>query len=446
MSVTVEQFGRGIVSAGIMTSDELKQWWSAQPADSKPQNAEHFSDLLREQNKLTSYQSKVLLQGKPAALVFDQYVFIEQLGKGGMGAVFKAKHRNNGRLAAIKVLSPQATKDETAIKRFQREVEAAGRLQHPRIVHAFDAGEFNGQHYLAMEYVDGSDLSTIVKTQGRLPIEQAVRCVQQTAEGLQYAHEQGVVHRDIKPANLLLEKNGNVRILDLGLVRFEDTADGLTGTQQIMGTIDYMAPEQIANTKLADARCDIYSLGVTMWILLTGKKVFEAKNMVDMVMKHRSGEIPSLAKERPEAPAGLDVVLQKMLAKKAEDRYQKVADLQLDLTAAMNGTLAAPAKPAEPAKSTEPSKHAEASKSAEPATKKSGSAPAKTDTAAVKSPTASTVAAESPLSAAVTSRKSSSSAGRRRAKSAGRKLVVLFALGGIVVASIMGVLLWYLVG
>lgn len=352
MPMTIEQFGRGLVSAGIMTPTELKEWWTAQGAEGRPKDGDHFAELLRGQGKLSDYQSKVLLAGKPNALAFDKYVFIEQIGKGGMGAVFKARRKSDGRYAAIKVLSPEATKDEKAVKRFQREVEAAGKLEHPHIVHAFDSGEFNGQHYLAMDYVDGADLASIVKDRGPFSVAKAINYTLQAAQGLRFAHEQGVIHRDIKPSNILLDKSGQIRILDLGLVRFEGASDGLTATQQVMGTIDYMAPEQVANTKLADARCDVYSLGVTLWILLTGKKLYDAKNMVDRVMMHREAPIPLVTEQVPDAPKGLDEVLQKMLAKQATERYQSMAEVCAALEQVLQGAKApAASRPAAPQKS-----------------------------------------------------------------------------------------------
>ncbi|MBL9093994.1 MAG: serine/threonine protein kinase [Planctomycetaceae bacterium] len=337
MAISMEQFGKGVVASGLLTADQLKTWFTALPAADRPRDPEQFAAQLIKSGKITGYQSKVLLQGKPAALTFGNYLLEAQLGVGASGAVFRAKHKQSGRTVAIKVLSATMAADPTAVKRFQREVEAAGRLTHPNIVRSIDGGELNGQHYLVMEYVDGADLASIVKTKGPLPVAQALDCLRQAASALAYAHEQGVIHRDIKPGNLLLEKSGTVRLLDMGLVRFEDSGEGLTGTQQVMGTIDYMSPEQAADTRHADARCDIYSLGCTLWFLLTGKKIYDAKGVVERVMMHRTAPIPSLAAERKDLPPRVEEVFRKMVAKKPDDRLQTMRAVESALAGILNG-------------------------------------------------------------------------------------------------------------
>ncbi len=327
MAQTLEQFAKAVVAAGLSAPDDLKSWFVKRPAERRPRDVATFAAALVEDGLLTAYQATVLQQRRPQALNFGNYLLVDQLGSGASGHVFKARHKTSGRLTAIKVLSTDTAQDATAVKRFEREMQAAGRLAHPNIVKTFDAGQWNGQHYLVMEYVEGRDLASVVKSNGPLDVASALRYLEHAAEGLRYAHQEGIVHRDIKPGNLLLDAQGNVRLLDLGLARFADSGDGLTATQQVMGTVDYMSPEQSADTKRADARADVYSLGATLWYFLTGKKLYEAKGVVERIMLHRSAPIPSLASVRPEVPAWVDRLLKRMVAKSPDDRFQTMSDL-----------------------------------------------------------------------------------------------------------------------
>jgi serine/threonine protein kinase len=277
------------------------------------------------------------LSGSGRPLVLGDYVLLARIGAGGMGEVFKAQHRHMKRLVAVKLLPAAVTEDESSVKRFQREVQAAARLSHRNIVHANDAGVQWGVWYLVMEYVEGRDLAAIINERGPLPIDEAVDYILQTAAGLAYAHGEGVIHRDIKPANLLLDKQGTVKILDMGLARFDDAGAAadqqLTGTGQVMGTVDYMAPEQAANTHHADARSDIYSLGCTLFRLLTGENVYQGQTPLNKIVAHLGAPIPLLCQRRPEVPAEIDRIFRKMVAKQPADRYQTAAQLVADLNA-----------------------------------------------------------------------------------------------------------------
>ena len=259
-TVSFEQFVDQLTASGLMTADDLGAFTDGLPANQKPNDAEALARLLIAAKKLTPFQAQQIWKGKAKHLVLGNYVISEKIGEGGMGMVFRASHKVLKRDVALKVLSPSVIKDKNAVKRFLREVEAAAKLTHPNIVAALDADQASGTYYLIMEFVEGRDLSIIVKKQGPAKIDQAVDCILQAARGLEFAHRQGVIHRDIKPANLLMDKSGTVKVLDMGLARFEDsstdaaTQAGLTGTGTIMGTIDYMSPNRPTTANAPDRK------------------------------------------------------------------------------------------------------------------------------------------------------------------------------------------------
>ena len=281
---------------------------------------------------------------------FGEYIILRPLGHGGMGQVFQARHRRMDRVVALKIVAPQAVAGPGAASRFEREVKAAARLVHPNIVTAYDAGEAGGQHYLVMEYIAGQDLSATAEQRGPLPVPEAVEYIWQAARGLAYAHEQGVVHRDIKPGNLLLDDKGVVKILDMGLARMgqsdESAAGQLTSSGQVLGTVDYMAPEQAYDLRHADARSDIYSLGCTLYRLLTGECVFGGETVMQKLLAHRTAAIPSLCAKRPDVPEALDSLFRQMVAKQPADRPQTaleiVAALEAFRPASTTGLAASP--------------------------------------------------------------------------------------------------------
>ena len=282
---------------------------------------------------LSPYQVERLCAGEGTGLVLGNYVIVSKLGQGGMGVVFKARHQRMDRLVAIKILSPQLVRSPEQLARFHREVQAAARLEHPHIVTAHDADEARGMHFLVMQLVDGADLSSIVETNGPLTVDQAIDCLIQAAQGLEYAHRQKVIHRDIKPANLLLDKEGTVKILDMGLARIGGSSGpggavaSLTDVGAVMGTVDYMSPEQAADMRTADARSDIYSLGATLWYLLVGRPIYSGTSVMARLVAHRQSPIPSLKGTRGDVPPAVDALFQKMVAKKADDRYQSMGDV-----------------------------------------------------------------------------------------------------------------------
>ena len=307
------------------------------PPKATPKDGEELLRELYKQNLLTKFQAQQFAQGRDKALILGNYTILDKIGAGGMGQVFKAEHRRMHRLVAIKMLPSDLTKDATALARFEREVTAAAKLRHPNIVAADDADEANGVHFLVMEHVEGKDLSVLVKKNGTFSVAKAVNYILQAARGLEFAHSKGVIHRDIKPANLLLGNDGVLKILDMGLARLDhpggDTATQaeLTGTGAVMGTVDYMAPEQALNTKHADHRADIYSLGITLWYLIAGKSAYDGETLMEKLMAHQMKPIPSLKDIQASVPDSVQAIFSKMVAKKKEDRYQSMTEVIADL-------------------------------------------------------------------------------------------------------------------
>jgi hypothetical protein len=266
--------------------------------------------------------------------LLGNYRIIAKLGEGGMGLVFKAQDLRSEQVVALKMLQPDARYELLVRQRFQREVSLARRLRHPHIVTALDAGEDRGILFLVMEYISGKDLGRLLAELGPRPAAQAVDWVVQAARGLEHAHAAGVIHRDIKPSNLLLDAGGTIKVLDLGCARLENSANATTGsttslTQSgaLLGTCDYIAPEQALNSKHAGPAADIYSLGCTLHFLLTGQPLYGGQSTMEKLLAHREQAIPLLAAARPDVPAQLDAIFQCMVAKKVEDRFQCMSEV-----------------------------------------------------------------------------------------------------------------------
>ena len=281
-----------------------------------------------------------IVRGLPPGSLLGNYIILEKLGEGGMGMVLKAQHRRMDRLVALKVLHGDATRSPAAVKRFEQEVRAAARLVHQNIVTAHDADEGEGVHFLVMEYVDGTVLSDLLAKKGPLPLRDAVNYVLQAARGLAYAHSEGIVHRDIKPGNLLLDKRGTIKILDMGLARIDEAAaviagataaESLTKIGQVLGTLDYMSPEQAEDARRVDHRSDIYSLGCSFYRLLTGKPPYGGETIINKIVAHRDHPIPSIAAARKGMPADIDAVFRRMVAKNPDDRYPSMDEVIVDL-------------------------------------------------------------------------------------------------------------------
>ena len=341
----LSEFSRALIEIRLIDSADL----DAFAADSA-EGVLGLSRALVKTGKVTPYQAAAVYQKKSRGLLIGNYVILDKLGQGGMGVVFKARHRMLGRVGALKILPPSFARDRDAVLRFRREGVAAGRLKHPNLVSAQDADEDRGVHFLVMDYVEGRDLERVVRERGPMQVAQAVDCLIQAARGLEAAHAQGIIHRDIKPGNLMLDAAGTVRVLDLGLARivdagnpFSKTAAGrLTQSGMYMGTIDYMAPEQAEDSHRVDHRADIYSLGCTLFYLLTAKEPFPGETVLKRLIAHMERPAPPLHSARPGIPPAVEAAYQKMMAKRAEDRPASMAEVITLLEASKAQTLVAP--------------------------------------------------------------------------------------------------------
>lgn len=286
------------------------------------------------------YQLRKVIHAKTADLFVGPFVVLDKLGEGGMGKVFKARDTRTGRIAALKVIRPHLLTNPVIRGRYEREVRAALSLRHPNIAAAFEAGEVGGKVYLALEFVDGIDLARLVRTFGVLPVPEACEYLRQAALGLAHAHSKGFVHRDIKPGNLVVAGERHhpdatepvvVKLLDMGLVRnvgLDDEGGGdLTRAGTVVGTPDYMAPEQAKNSSLADHRADLYALGGAFYFLLTGKPPFHVGSPIEKILKHQIDPPPPIQAIRPDVPDELARLIARLLAKRPEDRPGSAAEV-----------------------------------------------------------------------------------------------------------------------
>jgi len=335
----------------------------------QPRTADQLAQELVGQNALTSYQAKQLLRGRAVDLVLGPYVILEPIGRGQMGQVFRARHRQRGDVVAVKMIRKDLRADVKVLQRFRREVHAISQLAHPNLIRARDVEEVGTAHFYAMEYVAGIDIAELIEQVGKVPIGPACDYVRQAALGLQHAHEHRLIHRDIKPANFLIAPPparrpsagvlppaarpghwGTIKLLDLGLALLKQPmADGggppdLTAPGFTLGTADYMAPEQVSRPHEVDIRADLYGLGCTFYHMLAGQPPFPEGELIVKLSKHRVEEPKRVEELRPEVPPGLAGVLRKMMAKRPEARYQKPADVAQALAvilARLDGTLLA---------------------------------------------------------------------------------------------------------
>ena len=306
--------------------DQLRQ----QHGGALPDDADIVAAHLIQAGLLTAWQCEMLFSRKYKKFKLGKYKLLRHIGSGGMSAVYLAEHTMLKRQRAIKVLPKKRVNDSSYLARFHLEAQATASLDHPNIVRAYDVDNDGDQHYLVMEYIEGKDLQTIVKQEGPLPLELACNYMAQAAEGFTYAHENNLIHRDVKPANLLVDEKGVVKILDLGLALYSDEENAsltVAHNENVLGTADYLSPEQAVNSHKVDSRTDIYSLGCTLYFLLTGHPPFPEGTLAQRIAKHQTQMPEDIRKDRPECPRDLVDICIKMMQKKPERRYQSMREV-----------------------------------------------------------------------------------------------------------------------
>jgi eukaryotic-like serine/threonine-protein kinase len=338
-SIDGQTFLTKLLESELVSADELALLEDSLPVTTR---GKVLARALVERGVLTRFQAERLLAGRTGGFILGQYRILDELGKGGMGRVFKAVHQTMSRVVAIKVLSPQLVETKKAQELFLREMRAVAQLMHPNLVAAYDANQVGNRSYLVMEYVDGPNLDKLVREHGPLPIGLACELIRQAATGLQYAFDMGMVHRDIKPSNLLVQfpspesrrRHTVLKILDFGLARLagasgdsSDVATIITRPNMIMGTPDFVSPEQAHDLHSADIRSDLYSLGCTFYYLLTGQVPFPGGGTVEKLVRHSTTAARPIRELRPEAPDAVVAVVERLMAKQPNDRFETPGDL-----------------------------------------------------------------------------------------------------------------------
>ena len=332
-----KSFLRLLEKSGIVDEAKLKDTLAelSRQAAGETVALDRLTGHLVESGLITQWQCEKLMLGKHKGFFLGKYKLLGLLGAGGMSTVYLAQHKISGNQRAIKVLPRKKATDPSYLDRFYREGKAAASLSHPNVVRVYDICNEGDTHYMVMERVQGKDLYQITKERGPLPIEEAVEAIIQSCSGLQHAHDRELVHRDIKPANLLQMDDGSVKILDLGLALFnlgeDDASLTIMYNEKVMGTADYLSPEQAINSHEVDHRADIYSLGCTFYYLLTGHPPFPKGSLAQRIAMHQTKRPDDISETRSDCPQALSNICFSMMAKLPEARYQSCNELVQEL-------------------------------------------------------------------------------------------------------------------
>ena len=324
------RFWQATVFSGLMDVEGLNACWNAIPPG-KRDAPEHIDRRLARQavqsNSLTLWQAQQLLAGRTSGFKVDRYLLLDLIGQGGMGRVYLARDTRLNRRVALKILAPERVNNPRAVARFQREARVGAQLQHENLVRIYDFGEANGRYYLVMEFIQGKTIGHLISEQGPMPMATAARLVRQVALGLGHAHSKGLIHRDVNPYNIMVTDDGTAKLADLGLAIDLTDGDRVTREGATVGTFDYVAPEQARHSHAADIRSDIYSLGCTLYHMLTGQVPFPSPSLPEKLFAHQALEPTPLEQLVPGLPEGFLEIARKMMRKSPDDRYATPAQL-----------------------------------------------------------------------------------------------------------------------
>ncbi len=334
----LDDFLADLTSSSLVTPEDLDRALAGFQPEPDADAAVRLSRLLIQQRKLTTYQARKLLAGATRGFFLGGYRILRSLGEGGMGKVFLAVRDGTSDEVAIKVLPPKKALEEgNALKRFRREMDLSQRVKHPNLARTLDVGDADGVHFMVLEYVRGESLYQTVKGEGGGPLRvtDTARFFLKVIDGLEAAHNVGLIHRDIKPSNIMITPEGDAKLLDLGLARAMGDAIGeekpITRPNVVVGTLDYASPEQLVNASAADRRSDLYSVGCTLYFTLAGRAPFEGGDIVYKIYKQRMEDPVPLERVAKGVPATFAAIVRKLMAKNPDDRYQTCTELRTDL-------------------------------------------------------------------------------------------------------------------
>jgi serine/threonine protein kinase len=337
MPPAVDTFLKTILRSGLLQADDLKAAYRSVPREQR-HDARAVAEYFIKTGRLSRFQATKLLAGTARGLQLDAYQVLAPIGQGGMGSVYLARDTRNQKLVALKVLPPKrAREEEHLLARFRREMALCQRVGHPHLCRTFEVGVRHGVYYIAMEFIPGKDLSKLVAESGPLPVPRAAHLFAEVAAGLDHAHRQGLVHRDLKPSNIRVTPNDHAKVLDLGLALIEGeevTEREVTGGRgYIVGSMDYIAPEQTYDACDVDGRADLYALGCSVYFTLTGRPPFPGGGAREKILRHRNDEPLLLTERNPQVPPRFAELVHRMMAKKPEKRYGSAEEVRRELLA-----------------------------------------------------------------------------------------------------------------